>query len=51
MKKFNFNEEKIVKVTYTNPIGMQVTVKKAMSDAEIKEFLHEGKASLNKIIA
>ena len=51
MKKTNLESKNIVKLTYTNPIGMQVTVTKKMTDSEIKETTKEGKAYITKIIA
>ena len=51
MKANESMNEKNVKVTYTNPLGMQITVKKHMTVSELKEELHEGKISLNKISA
>lgn len=50
MKRRVLSNTKRVKVTYTNPIGMQVSVKKTMTDDEIREMLLEGKVTLEKII-
>ncbi len=51
MKTMNSGNAKKVKVSYTNPLGMTVTVKKTMTIPELKEDLQEKRVSLNKISA
>lgn len=48
MKKLNLGNSKKVKITLTNPLGMQVTVKRRMTDSEIRENLRDGRIYINR---